>query len=78
MYAKISTWRCSRRPHLHRRALASILAEIGEPYRDLDEGDHADRHRGADPRPGRHRLGLVVLVDEADTLPTRLIEDCGC
>jgi type II secretory pathway predicted ATPase ExeA len=59
-----------------RRALwQSILAEIGEPYRNLDEGDLrigiVERIRGL----AATGSGLVVLVDEANTLPTRLIEE---
>lgn len=59
-----------------RRALwQSVLAEIGEPYRGLDEGDLrigvVDRIRGL----AATGSGLVILVDEAHTLPTRLIEE---
>lgn len=59
-----------------RRALwQAILAEIGEPYRHLDEGDLrigiVERIRGL----AATGSGLVVLVDEANTLPTRLIEE---
>jgi type II secretory pathway predicted ATPase ExeA len=53
----------------------SILADIGEPYRDLDEEtlriDLVDRIRGLAATGG----GLVVLVDEANTLPRRLLEE---
>ena len=59
-----------------RRALwQSILAEIGEPYRGIDEGELrigvVERIRGL----AATGSGLVVLVDEANTLPTRLIEE---
>lgn len=59
-----------------RRALwQAILAEIGEPYRNLDEGELrigiVERIRGL----AATGSGLVVLVDEANTLPTRLIEE---
>ena len=59
-----------------RRALwQSILAEIGEPYRGLDEGELrlgiVERIRGL----AATGSGLVILVDEANTLPSRLIEE---
>jgi hypothetical protein len=59
-----------------RRALwQSILAEIGEPYRGIDEGELRigviERVRGL----AAAGSGLVILVDEAHTLPTRLLEE---
>jgi type II secretory pathway predicted ATPase ExeA len=59
-----------------RRALwQSILAEIGEPYRGIDEAELriglVERVRGL----AATGSGLVVLVDEAHTLPTRLLEE---
>lgn len=59
-----------------RRALwQSILAEIGEPYRGIDEGELrigvVERVRGL----AATGSGLVILVDEAHTLPTRLLEE---
>ena len=59
-----------------RRALwQAILAEIGEPYRGIDEAELrialVERIRGL----AATGAGLVVLVDEAQTLPTRLIEE---
>lgn len=59
-----------------RRALwQAILAGIGEPYRGIDEGDLriavVERIRGL----AAAGSGLVILVDEAHTLPTRLIEE---
>jgi type II secretory pathway predicted ATPase ExeA len=59
-----------------RRALwQSILAAIGEPYRGIDEGELriavVERIRGL----AATGSGLVILVDEAHTLPTRLIEE---
>lgn len=59
-----------------RRALwQSILAAIGEPYRGVDEPDLriaiVERIRGL----AAAGSGLVILVDEAHTLPTRLIEE---
>lgn len=59
-----------------RRALwQSILAEIGEPYRGIDEGELrisvVERVRGL----AATSSGLVILVDEAHTLPSRLLEE---
>ena len=59
-----------------RRALwQSVLAEIGESYRGLEENDLrmslVERVRGL----AATCSGLVVLVDEAQTLPTRLVEE---
>ena len=59
-----------------RRALwQSVLADIGESYRGLEEGDLRmnvlERVRGL----AATCSGLVVLVDEAQTLPTRLVEE---
>ncbi len=59
-----------------RRALwQSILAAIGEPYKGIDETDLriavVERIRGL----AATGSGLVILVDEAHTLPTRLIEE---
>jgi type II secretory pathway predicted ATPase ExeA len=59
-----------------RRALwQSILAEIGESYRGIDEVELrmavVERIRGL----AATGSGLVILVDEAHTLPTRLIEE---
>lgn len=59
-----------------RRALwQAILAAIGEPYRGIEEGELrigvVERIRGL----AATGSGLVVLVDEGHTLPTRLIEE---
>ena len=59
-----------------RRALwQSILAELGEPYRGIDEADLRigvlERVRGLSATGS----GLVILVDEAHTLPIRLLEE---
>jgi len=58
-----------------RALLQAILFEMGLPYRGMEEGelrlsllDHL--------APGKHaRLGLVLLVDEAHSLPWRLMEE---
>ena len=53
----------------------SILSDLGEPYRGLDEEELriglVDRLRGL----AATGSGLVVLVDEAHTLPRRLLEE---
>ena len=53
----------------------SILSDLGEAYRDLDEEELriglVDRIRGL----AATGSGLVVLVDEAHTLPRRLLEE---
>lgn len=59
-----------------RRALwQSIMAAIGEPYRGIDEVELriaiVERIRGL----AAAGSGLAILVDEAHTLPTRLIEE---
>jgi type II secretory pathway predicted ATPase ExeA len=59
-----------------RRALwQAVMAAIGEPYRGIDESDLriaiVERIRGL----AATGSGLVILVDEAHTLPTRLIEE---
>ena len=55
--------------------LKVILRELGQPYRDLDEGelrlsllDHLE------PSP-RSRRGLLLLIDKAQALPWRLLEE---
>jgi type II secretory pathway predicted ATPase ExeA len=59
-----------------RRALfQAILYELGRPYRYMDEGElrlAVVEHLTADEGPLR---GLVLLVDEAHTLPLRLLEE---
>ena len=59
-----------------RRALwQSILAELGQPYRGIDEAELriavVETVRGLAVRGS----WLVILVDEAHTLPLRLIEE---
>lgn len=59
-----------------RRALwQSILAELGEPYRGMEEGDLrmaiVERVRTL----ASSASGLVLLLDEAHTLPERLLEE---
>lgn len=59
-----------------RRALwQAILAEIGEPYRGIDEGELrlsvVERVRGL----AATGSGMVLLVDEAHTMPIRLLEE---
>ena len=59
-----------------RRALwQSIMAELGQPYRGIDEAELriavAELVRGL----ATTGSGLVVLVDEAHTLPLRLVDE---
>jgi type II secretory pathway predicted ATPase ExeA len=65
----------SARMCTRRALLQSILFELKLPYRGLDESelrlsliDHLE------PRPGGPE-GLILLVDEAHTLPLRLLEE---
>ncbi|MBA3484872.1 MAG: AAA family ATPase, partial [Pirellulales bacterium] len=74
-----------------RRALLQmILFELGLPYRDMDEGElrlailshlkgaKTPADAKASPDASRLRLSarrLLLLVDEADTLPIRLLEE---
>ena len=59
-----------------RRALfQAILYELGQPYRGMDEGDlrlaMVDHLTAGEDCP----QGMVLLVDEAHTLPLRLLEE---
>lgn len=59
-----------------RRALwQSILAEIGRPYRGIDEADLRISLAEVVRSLAAAGSGLVILVDEAHTLPLRLIEE---
>lgn len=59
-----------------RRALwQSILAEIGQPYRGIDEAELRIAVVELARSLAAAGSGLVVLVDEAHTLPLRLIEE---
>jgi type II secretory pathway predicted ATPase ExeA len=59
-----------------RRALQqSILFQLGLPYRQLEEGDlRLSLLEFLRPLEGQPRK-LLLLVDEADSLPTRLLEE---
>ncbi len=59
-----------------RRSLfQSILFQLDLPYRDLDEGElRLALLEHLRPRNGQARR-LLLLVDEADSLPTRLLEE---
>jgi type II secretory pathway predicted ATPase ExeA len=55
--------------------LQSILFELKLPYRDQDEGElRLSLLQQLEPREGGP-LGLLLLVDEAHTLPQRLLEE---
>src|SRR5262245_28737865 len=55
--------------------LQSILFELKLPYRELDEGElRLSLLQHLEPRDGSSQ-GLLLLVDEAHTLPQRLLEE---
>lgn len=55
--------------------LQSILFELKLPYRDMDEGElRLSLLQHLEPSEGGP-LGLLLLVDEAHTLPLRLLEE---
>ena len=58
-----------------RALLQAMLYELGQPYRGLDEGEArlalADYITLSDECPG----GVLLLVDEAHTLPLRLLDE---
>ena len=59
-----------------RRALwQSILADLGKPYRGLDEAELRIAVAEVVRELATTGSGLVILVDEAHTLPLRLIEE---
>ena len=59
-----------------RRALwQSILAELGQPYRGIDEAELRIAVVETVRSLAARGSGLVILVDEAHTLPLRLIEE---
>lgn len=59
-----------------RRALwQSILADLGMPYRGIDEAELRIAVAEEVRRLAAVGSGLVILVDEAHTLPLRLIEE---
>ena len=62
---------CSRRAMLQ-----SILFELQLPYRDLSEGElRLSLMERMEPAPLHAPDGLVLIVDEAQTLPTKLLEE---
>ena len=58
-----------------RALLQAILYELGEPYRNLDEGELRLALTEYATRDDQCPAGLVLLVDEAHTLPTRPLEE---
>jgi type II secretory pathway predicted ATPase ExeA len=59
-----------------RRALwQSILADLGKPYRGLDEAELRIAVAEVVRELATTGSGLVILVDEAHTLPLRLVEE---
>lgn len=62
---------CSRRAMLQ-----NILFELKLPYRDLSEGElRLSLMERMEPAPQHAPDGIVVIVDEAQTLPTKLLEE---
>ncbi len=62
---------CSRRAMLQ-----NILFELKLPYRDLSEGElRLSLMERMEPAPAHAADGLVLIVDEAQTLPTKLLEE---
>lgn len=62
---------CSRRAMLQ-----SILFELQLPYRDLSEGElRLSLMERMEPAAEHAPDGLVMIVDEAQTLPTKLLEE---
>ncbi len=62
---------CSRRAMLQ-----NILFELQLPYRDLSEGElRLSLMERMEPSPGHAAEGLALIVDEAQTLPTKLLEE---
>ena len=62
---------CSRRAMLQ-----NILFELQMAYRDLSEGElRLSLMERMEPSPGHAAEGLALIVDEAQTLPTKLLEE---
>jgi type II secretory pathway predicted ATPase ExeA len=62
---------CSRRA-----LLQSILAKLQLPYRDMGEGElRLSLYEHLQPHPANPVPPLVLIVDEADTLPIKLLEE---
>lgn len=62
---------CSRRAMLQ-----NILFELQMTYRDLSEGElRLSLMERMEPSPGHAAEGLALIVDEAQTLPTKLLEE---
>lgn len=62
---------CSRRA-----LLQSILSKLQLPYRDMGEGElRLSLYDHLQPHPANPVPPLVLIVDEADTLPIKLLEE---
>ena len=62
---------CSRRA-----LLQSILSKLKLPYRDLGEGElRLSLYEYLQPGPRTPSVPLALIVDEADTLPIKLLEE---
>ncbi|MCC6510758.1 MAG: hypothetical protein IT423_16760 [Pirellulaceae bacterium] len=56
--------------------LQNILFELQMAYRELSEGElRLSLMERMEPSPGHAAEGLVLVVDEAQTLPTKLLEE---
>ncbi len=62
-----------------RALLQAILYELGQPYRDMDESDLRlslfDHLTPREPTDETAAAGLLLIIDEAHTLPLRLLEE---
>jgi type II secretory pathway predicted ATPase ExeA len=58
-----------------RALLQAVMFELNLPYRGLDEGELRLALIDFAKSPDSHREGLLLVVDEAQTLPARLIEE---
>lgn len=58
-----------------RALLQAVLFELNAPYRGLDEGELRLALIDFAKSPDSSREGLLLVIDEAQTLPVRLIEE---
>lgn len=58
-----------------RALLQNILFELGLPYRDREEGELRLAILDKIKQGSKRKLGITIIVDEAQTMPMRLIEE---
>ncbi len=58
-----------------RNLFQAILFELGLPYRDMEEGELRLSLTDYTMNRAPHTAGLLLIVDEAHTLPLRLLEE---